>query len=84
MTELTHLAIINGHKTTARKYGRKWMVGGDFPAGKNNISIVAWHKDKENGGGFWAWYALKGCFLIFQDHCDDNEIEEHTQLFARS
>lgn len=70
------LAILNGHKTTAVKYGRKWMVGGDFPQKGDNVIIAAWHKDEENGGGFWAWHKLQGCFLRFNDFLTDSELNE--------
>lgn len=70
------LAILNGNKTTAVKYGKKWMVGGDFPQKGNSVIIAAWHKDTENGGGFYAWHKLQGCFLRFDDFLTESEKAE--------
>lgn len=76
---LEHLAMLNGIKTTAKKFGRRWMVGGDFDI-RGSVSIIAWHKDNENGGGFYAWHKLRGAFLIYEDNASDTEIDEHLAL----
>lgn len=76
---LLHLALLNGVKTVAKKYGTRWMVGGDFDT-KGSVSIAALHKDVENGGSFWAWHKLRGCFLVFEDLMSDDEIAEQISL----
>ncbi len=73
------LARHNGQETTAKKYGKRWMIGGDFGA-TGSISILCWHKAAENGGGFWAWHTLKGCFLKYEDNATDDEIAKHIAL----
>lgn len=70
------LAILNGVNTTAVKVGRHWMVGGDFTQKGDSVIIAAWHKDIENGGGFWAWHKLQGCFLRFDDFMTDAELNQ--------
>jgi len=74
------LAILNGVETTATKYGRKWLVGGDFPQKGDSVIIAAWHKDVENGGGFYAWHKLQGCFLRFNDFLTDSELKRMEAL----
>lgn len=74
------LAILNGNKTTATKFGKRWMVGGDFTQKGDSVIIAAWHKDVENGGGFWAWHKLQGCFLIFNDFLSEDEKAEMESL----
>lgn len=74
------LAYRNGIKTTAKKTGRAWLVGGDFVEKGISVQIAAWHKDRENGGGFWAWHRLSGCMLVFDDHMTDDQIAEQETI----
>lgn len=61
-------ALRNGQKCEAYKNLKgQWIVGGDKPYPNEAIMIVS---DK---GSRKAWFALKGCFLVFQDYCDDSE-----------
>lgn len=76
MKRKEYLAFLNGVKTTAVRLGSRWMVGGDFPQKGDSVIIAAWHKDVENGRGYYAWHKLQGCFLRYDDHLTDNEIKE--------
>ena len=59
-----------GAKTKAKKdSGGKWMVGGDYST--NNALIMLPCKDNYSG---WAWYALKGAILKYQDNATEEEI----------
>ena len=77
------LAILNGTLTTAKRIGRRWMVGGDFPEKTDSVIIAAQHKDHENGGSWWGWHKLKGCFLVFDDFMTDDEIAKQEALAHR-
>ena len=77
-----HLALLNGVKTTACKYGKRWMVGGDFPSKGDSVIIAALKKDEENGGSYWAWHKLRGAFLVFDDHMTDSEIQAQMEMAA--
>lgn len=79
-TTVTRIAFLNGEKTTARKAGRYWLVGGDFPQSGDKVTIAAKHSDWENGGRRWAWHTLKGCFLKFDDFMTDKEVNEQETL----
>lgn len=81
-TKRTHLCMHNGVKTIAKKCGRRWTIGGDFDT-RGSVSIVAWHVDVENGGGFWAWHTLRGAFLTFEELLSDAELAEHLALDNR-
>lgn len=74
------LALLNGVKTTAQKYGCRWMVGGDFPQPGDTVLIAALHKDVENGGQWWGWHKLRGSFLVFNDFMTDSEIAEQSTI----
>ncbi|GAB3282795.1 hypothetical protein GCM10027347_59270 [Larkinella harenae] len=78
--KMLRLAYLNGHKTTARKAGRHWMVGGDFVSKGANVQIAALHKDWANGGERWAWHKLKGCFLVFDDFMSNDQVAEQEAL----
>lgn len=59
-----------GAKMKAKKdSGGKWMVGGDYST--NNALIMLPCKDNNSG---WAWYALKGAILKYQDNATEEEI----------
>jgi hypothetical protein len=77
---MKRLAYLNGSPTTARKSGRRWLVGGDFPQKGDCIQIAALHKDWANGCERWAWHTLKGCFLRFDDFMTTGEIEAQQSL----
>jgi hypothetical protein len=63
-------ALRNGQKCEAYKNLKgQWIIGGDKPYPNDAIMIVS------KKGSSEAWFALKGCFLVFQDYCGDNEYD---------
>lgn len=63
-------ALRNGQKCEAYKNLKgQWIIGGDKPYPNDAIMIVSKKGSNE------AWFALKGCFLVFQDYCGDNEYD---------
>lgn len=79
-----YLAYLNGQKTTAKKIGHRWLVGGDFVQPGDKVQIAAIYKDRVWGGSRWAWHTLKGCFLIFDDFMTDEEANEQAELNKNS
>ena len=66
----TFKALRNGYKCEAYKDSNgRWNVGGDFPYPNDAILIVSNKADR------LAWFALKGCCLVFQDFCGENEYQ---------
>lgn len=65
----TYKAFHHGAKVTAKKVGNRWMVGGDYDT--NNALIMLPCKDNWSG---WAWFALRGAVLKFQDNAVEEEI----------
>lgn len=62
---MTYKAFHHGAKMTAKKVGNRWMVGGDYDT--NGALILMPHK------GGWAWFALRGAVLKFQDYATAEE-----------
>jgi hypothetical protein len=62
---MTYKAFHLGAKMTAKKVGNRWMVGGDYDT--NGALILMPHE------GGWAWFALCGAVLKFQDYATEEE-----------
>lgn len=74
------LAYLDGVKTTAKKVGRQWLVGGDFVQPGDKVQIAALFNDSVWGVKRWSWHTLKGCFLKFDDYLTEAEIAEMENL----
>lgn len=64
----TYPAILDGQKTTAKKVGGRWTVGGDFDT-SGSISILMTRDGRP------AWFTLKGFVAKFSDYASEDEVE---------
>jgi len=72
------IAILNGRKTTAKKVGGRWLVGGDVVSPGDSVSIAAKRWDT----GEWMWHSLKGNRLTQEEVMTDAEIAENKNLIT--
>ena len=71
-------AYLNNQRTTARKMGGKWLVGGDVPQKGDHVAIAVKHPPMgTETEGRSAWHTLKGNRLKFDDYIENKELKEH-------